>query len=301
MNHLMKGVLLILLGYLCNALMSVCAKTLVHTVPMTTIVMFQYWAAALLTLPAIIKNGLSTIKTERLGLMLLRCSTGITSFLALFFSIKYLPLVNSVLLQNTYPLFLPIVIWLWLRQAIPKKIWASILIGFLGIILILKPNATIIHPAAIIGLLGGVVSAVSVTCIALLKKTEPTQRILFYTFLPGAILMTPFLFHDVTHLTFPIIIALIGVGSFLYLAQMFIAMSFHYAKASVLAPFCYSAVVFSGLLGWLFWDDVPDSIGFLGIGLVSIGGIITIVLEQRSKKMEISAADEALENTKAKI
>lgn len=283
-NNLTKGIGMALLGYLAIALMSSCGKTVAsHQVPTSTIVFFQYSISLLLTLPTIFKQGISSLKTNHLGLMLLRCLTGLTSSAALFCAINYIPLVNAVLLQNTAPLFVPIIIWLWLRKTINRQLWWGIMVGFIGVIFILKPNAQIIHPASFIGLTAGILSSISLVSISLLKQTEPTNRILFYSFFPSSLIMLPLALMHPIHFTWPIIAGLIGVGIFMYLSQMLITMAFHYGKTTILAPMCYSVVVFSGLLGWLFWHHVPDWINGIGIALVCAGGIITIALEQRSK------------------
>lgn len=285
-----KALMLSLLGYFSIALMSVCAKMLAN-LPTATVVFFQFGIAFLLTLPLVYKDGLTSLKTSQPWQLLIRALSGLFSMCAMFFAIKYIPLVNAVLLQNTVPLFVPLIVWLWLHKTINSKLWFSLLIGFLGIMLILKPNAAILNPAALIGLSAGFLSAISFVAVGVLKKTEPTNRILFYCFLIGSLVTCPMVIIKWQPLDFSQLLLLCGVGIFMYLAQIFITHAFQYAQASTLAPLNYLTVAFSGLLGWAIWGHIPDMFTFVGIMLVCLGGVVSITIEQRAKVINAAALE----------
>jgi len=58
-------------------------------------------------------------------------------------------------------------------------------------------------------------------------------------------------------------------------SQLLIILAYHYARPAVIAPFNYSVVVFSGLIGWLAWHNVPGRLALVGIALVAVGGILS--------------------------
>jgi hypothetical protein len=79
------------------------------------VLFFQFLLALILTLPSIYRQGISSLKTNRPGLIMLRCITGLLSMYAFFTAIKHIPVVNAVLLQNTLPIFKGGLYYSWSR------------------------------------------------------------------------------------------------------------------------------------------------------------------------------------------
>lgn len=271
-----------ILGYLSLSLMGACAKEL-SQIPTATVVFFQFSISWLLTLPSLYQSGWVRLKTDYPFKMLIRALSGLLSVSAMFYAVKHIPLVNAVLLQNTAPLFVPLIVRIWLQKQMDSKLWYSVVIGFFGVILILQPNSAFFSHTALIGLLAGLFSGISFVAIGILKKTEPTARILFYTFLIGSLVTFPLMLIHWQPLNVRDIILLIAVALFMYLSQVFITHAFAHARATTLAPLNYLAVAFSGILGWIIWNHVPDELSFIGIILVCCGGVISIMIEQRRK------------------
>lgn len=277
-HHIFKGVALSLLGYLFMALMSACAKGL-GEFPMPTLIFFQSILSLILTIPHLLRGEAKGIKTKHPFLILIRCAAGFMSILMMFYAINHIPLVTAVLLQNTTPLFVPIVMLVGLGQFIPYKLWSGLLLGFIGVILILQPHINTLNIAVLIGLSAGIFSAISFVTVSLLKSTEPTNRILFYYFFLSILVTTPFVITHWKSINLQQGLLFVGLGCFMYFGQMLVTHAYQYSKASTLAPLTYSGVVFAGLLNWILWHHTPDLLSFVGIVLVIFGGIITIVLE----------------------
>jgi drug/metabolite transporter (DMT)-like permease len=68
---------------------------------------------------------------------------------------------------------------------------------------------------------------------------------------------------------------LAGIGGCMASSQLLIILAYHYARPAVIAPFNYSVVVFSGLIGWLVWQNVPGWLALVGVVLVAVGGILS--------------------------
>ncbi len=279
--NLIKGTTMCVLGYLCIALMGAFVKAVPASIPTLTVLFFQNLICLILTLPTVFKHGVKTLKTEHPLLHLTRDIAGLLSFFTLFLVIRYMPLVDGMLLQNAAPLWIPFVVWFWIRSKVPNHAWWGIGIGLAGIILIIHPGAEIIKPQILIGLLSGIFLAISLVAIRRLRLTDPTYRVLFYYFLLGSIILLPLVIANWVALNLQILLLLVGVGVLMYLGQMLITHSFLHAKASVLGSISYTAILFSGLLGWLIWQEIPDWMSLGGMILVIGGGLITIILEQR--------------------
>src|SRR5207248_726636 len=128
----------------------------------------------------------------------------------------------------------------------------------------------------LIALAAGLFSALALVATNKLAETEPPVRILVYNFGFSTLLLIPLCIWAWKPLTRRNWLLLIGVGVFYALTQYLIIRAYRYASATELSPFNYSVVIFSGLLGWIFFGNVPDTIALLGTALICAGGILSI-------------------------
>ncbi|MEO6829253.1 MAG: DMT family transporter [Acidobacteriaceae bacterium] len=268
------GGFLIVVAFFCVAVMSALGKAAAH-VPTGTIVFFQNFISLLLFLPWILRHGLGSVKTSRTGLHILRALAGLFSQVFMFVAVKRMPLMDAVLLSNSAPLFIPLITWAWLKDKISSMVWASLLIGFLGVVLILKPTTALAsNPIALIATAAAIFSAFALVTVNRLSTTETTERILFYYFLISSIAAAPFAAVKWNNPSGREWLYLAGIGIFMAAGQLLIILAYRQASAGRIAPFNYSVVVFSGLIGWLVWNNKPDALTFLGIVLVTAGGVL---------------------------
>ncbi len=269
------GGFLIVVAFFCVAVMSAFGKAAV-AVPTGTIVFFQNFISLLLFLPWVFRHGVGSVKTSRTWLHILRALAGLLSQALMFVAVKKMPLMDAVLLSNSAPLFIPLITWAWLKQRIGGVVWASLIVGFVGVVLILKPTAALVsNPIALIATSAAVFSAFALVTVNRLSTTETTERILFYYFLISSIASAPFTIAEWRAPTQREWIFLGGVGIFMAAAQLLIILAYRQASAGRIAPFNYSVVVFSGLIGWLVWKNAPDMLSLVGILLVTLGGIVS--------------------------
>ncbi|HET9088633.1 MAG TPA: DMT family transporter [Acidobacteriaceae bacterium] len=272
------GGLLIVIAFLCVAIMSALGKAATQ-VSTATIVFFQNSVSLLLFLPWALRHGTGPLKTSRIGLHVLRACGGLLSQVLMFAAVKKMPLMNAVLLTNSAPLFIPLITWAWLKEKITGIVWASLLIGFAGVILILKPSPSLLtNPAALIATSAAVFSAFALVTVNRLSTTETTQRILFYYFLISSVVTAPFvlfdgsIFHQMPGKDW---LDLTGIGIFMAASQLLIILAYRHASAGRIAPFNYSVVIFSGLIGWIVWKNEPGLLSLAGVVLVTVGGILS--------------------------
>jgi drug/metabolite transporter (DMT)-like permease len=278
------AVLYILIAFLFVSIMSALGKAMGETSP-GLLVFFQNSVALLVFTPWFLRNGISALKTKRLGLHLLRATSGLLSQGFMFEALKSLPLMSAVLLSNSAPLFIPLIAWTWLKQKSGPNVWLSLIIGFIGVIFILRPGAsTLENPSALVPLVASILSAFALLSVNQLSKSESTEKILFYYFLISTLLTAPYLFISKIHFNLPHIAFLTGIGLSMAISQLMIILAYRHSSASQVAPFNYSVVIFSGLLGWIFWNDHPTLFSLIGVILVSIGGILSTKLSPASAR-----------------
>jgi drug/metabolite transporter (DMT)-like permease len=268
------GAALIVAAFLLVAIMSALGKS--ASVSTSAIVFFQNFISLLLFLPWVLHHGVTELKTKHLLLHGVRGLGGVLSQALMFIAILKMPLMNTVLLSNSAPLFIPLIAWIWLREKVTISTAISVAIGFIGVLLILKPGPDLLrNPAALVATAAALCSAIALVTVNRLSTTEPTDRILFYYFVTASLLTAPFLpfgWHSPTGWQW---LVLIGIGMCQAASQLLIILAYRYAKPGRIAPFNYSVVVFSGLIGWIVWHDHPDALALVGVLLVSGGGIFT--------------------------
>jgi drug/metabolite transporter (DMT)-like permease len=269
------GGLLIVFGFLCIAIMCALVKA-VTDVPTSTIILFQNSVGLLFIGPWILSRGTGEVKTSRLWLHTLRAGSGVMSQVLMFIALKKIPLMDAVLLGNSSPLFIPMVAWLALKEKIGGVVWVSLIAGFIGIIFILNPSpGSLCNGSALLAISAAGFSAVALVTVNCLSKTETAVGILIHYFLFSSLLALPFAVAGWRVLSDREWACLTGIGVLMAAAQVFIVLAYRYASAERIAPFNYSVVVFSGLIGWLAWKEVPGLLSGVGVLLVCAGGIIT--------------------------
>jgi drug/metabolite transporter (DMT)-like permease len=275
-HHLGRGVALIVTGFLWAAIMGAVTKAL-HGVPPLLTLFFQYAVAFLCFVPSGLRMGLPNLRTSHLGLQIFRSLAGSACQLLFFFSLASLPLLDASLLSNSAPLFIPIVVWMWWRKPVSRTVVLSLLIGLIGVVLTIHPGPRLLHdPAALLALGSGILSAVALVATNRLAETDPPSRTLFYNFGVSTVLLIPVAATVWTPLPARAWLMLLSVGVLYALTQWFIILAYRYASATELSPFNYSVVAFSGILGWIFFSNVPGPAAIAGTLLIAAGGILSI-------------------------
>lgn len=168
----------------------------------------------------------------------------------------------------------------------------SIFIGFAGIACLLEVEFSVLHWILLVGVLTGVLQAISVVAIRRLSESEPVARILFYYTLIGTLITFPVAQHYFSMLTVNNILFLLCVGMTTFIAQYLIAFSLRFAHASTLGPTCYFSVLFSGFLDWMIWHDRPTTMAIIGMSLVVLSGFALVYLS-RSRVRQICPEEES--------
>ena len=277
-RQLLYGIVLIVAAFFCVAVMSAFGKG-ASSVSTATISFFQSFISLLLFLPWTLRHGLSDLRTTQFPLHVARALSGLLSQVLYFWAVKEMSLIDAVLLVNAAPLFIPLVAWCWNRTPITPAVALSLLAGFVGVVLIIKPGPELLdQPGALIALSAALFSAIALVSVNKLSGQNRPDTILFYYFFIASVATLPFAIANWSRRRSREWGLLLGVGVFMALAQLLIILAYQHATASQIAPFNYSVVIFSGLIGWVVWGNTLDWISAIGIALVCAGGILSILL-----------------------
>ena len=267
-----------LLAALLFAFSGVVIKLLSEEASNEMIVFFRQLFALLFLLPVIIgRRGRSSLKTHhRTPLYLLRTFASLAAMYCLVYAIKYLPLVDALLLSYTRALFMPLIVFLWFGKKPPGYVWWGLIVGFAGVACILKPSNQVFDMAALIGLASGLFGAVAFSAVRRLTKTEfPTKIMLYYMVLSIPITAVPLATSWVSlNAKFWLGLLLLGFIGVIY--QYTLTKAYEHAKGPQVASVLYSTVVFAAFFDWILWKEAIDGYAFLGIGAIIAGSLIAL-------------------------
>jgi drug/metabolite transporter (DMT)-like permease len=279
--HIVKGSLFAIFAFFCMATFGVLTKIASSSSDPIWVSFITYCVAALTTSLFILPQGWVGIKSTRYRYLFARGLIGTSASFLYMLSMHYIPIINSTLLFNTAPIFIPLLTVGILKISIPKRIWVAVLIGFIGIVVIIRPHGDILtEPGNLIGLASGAALAIAYLLMKYLTATETGLRIIFYYFWIGVLMQMPLLWlaSKYPSLESSLIAALCGLT--LMTAELSLIRAYRYASASAVGVYQYGAVAFVAIYGWLIWSQSPGILDFVGILLVCAAGIFIITSSQ---------------------
>lgn len=275
-DNLKRGAAYMIASGLLFAAVGVSVRLLSASLPNEMVVFFRGLLGLAALLPLLWHRGLGSLQTRRLGGHVARGLSGLAAMYCYFYAIAHLPLAEATLLNYSTPLFVPFMALFWLRERFPPRLWAGIVVGFVGILLVLRPELELFTPVALVGLASGMLAALSMVSIRHLTRTEPAFRIVFYFSLTCTVgSAVPLLWSWQTP-DASLWLLLLAMGTTASLGQLLLTRAYARAPAAQVGPFSYATVVFAAVAGWALWGEVPDALSFTGAALVCLGGILTI-------------------------
>ena len=204
-------------------------------------------------------------------------------------AVRHLPLAETHALFATFPLMATAIAALFLKEPVGIRRWSAIVVGLLGVIIILRPGAAVIAPAALIALLCAFMFAGYQVITRLVSKYDDSETSVTYMAVVGLIAMTalgPFFWKtpDAEGWKWLLLLALTAaLGHFLLIKAL------EFAPASLLQPFNFTLLVFASTVGYFAFGDVPDMWTVLGAIVIVGSGIYTV---HRERKRGIKPPDQ---------
>ena len=270
-----KGVLWMLIATFFFALMGTFVKLGSENFTTTELVFYRS-LISLFFIMSIMRWNKVSYSSNYIRLHLTRSSIGFISLLFFFYAIKHLPLSTAISLNYTSPLFLGLLMPLILRRKIKRWLFLAVAIGFIGVFFILKPTfENQNYFAGLVGLISGVGAAMAylfVTQLGQLK--EPDLRTIFYftlisTFCSGIMM----LFDEIHNIQFKYILILFGLGVSATIAQIAITKAYRVGNTLGNAGLSYLTIIFSTIIGVVWFGEFINWQTAFGILLIIISGI----------------------------
>lgn len=278
------GTMLATLAFASLAIINALVKEVAHTTPIAIIIFYQSLFCLLAVIPVILFQGLEKLKTSRIGIHFIRAAAGTGAWIGLFMAITLMPLADAVLLTYSAPIWIPLIAWVLHRRKARRMVWVAVCIGFVGIALVLHPTTSTFNWGAPIALCAAILLALALLSIRWLNKTEPDVRILFYFFFLSTLFIFPIALLNWQIPSPSSWIYLLGIGGLLLVSQIFLIAAYKYASAVTLAPIIYTIILFTALINWMVWHQIPSLIEILGMILIILGGLITMNVSSSSNE-----------------
>src|SRR6266851_5723244 len=290
MNRQILGMLSVAAGVSVFSVQDVIVKFLSATYPVHQIVVVRSVVALPILLAVTLIEDGGKFRMHRLGLHALRGLVLYASYTAYYLALASLTLANTVALTFTVPFFVPI-----LGERVAARSWVAIGVGFLAVLLIVRPDAGLVEPASLLPIASALAYAVSALLARRLGTTEGGGAMAFSATViygvAGAVtaltlagieseanahasirfLFNPWVWPGALDLSLLALCGLIAAFGFFFLGQ-----GYRLAKANIAAPFEYVALPWSVLWGYLFFGSIPDATMIVGASAIAGAGFYTL-------------------------
>jgi drug/metabolite transporter (DMT)-like permease len=267
--------------------MIVCIRALAGRLPAGDMAFYRAAFGLALMLPFLLGGGAARARqrlaTRRLGLYLLRAALTYAAIVSWFYAVTKIPLAEAIALNTTIPIFTTALAALVLGERVGVARWASVVAGFAGALVMLRPGLAAVSVAALAALGSAVLYAGAGICVKLLARTEPAGRIVFYMNLLVAIAAAgPFVVEGVAPrlADLPLILAIGAAGTLAHYCQ---SHAMKRADASFVAPFDFLRLPLGAVAGYALFADRVDPWIWPGAALVFAGVLMLARAEARRR------------------
>lgn len=254
-------------------LMAVCIRLASKQQHAFEIAFFRNLFGLVFTLPLLWQHGLGILKTEKLPLYLFRCFIGTIGMMSGFWALVHLPLAQAVAIAYSTPLFVTIgAVWV-LGEVVRVRRWAAVVIGFIGVIILLRPGTDTFTGASLVALLAALMSASVAISIKFLARTEKPDAIVIFTTLlwvPMSLIPALMVWQTPTGITW---LWLVLCGLFGTSAHMCWTRALQLGDASMLTPISFLQVLVVGAFGYWLFDEAIDRYTFIGALIIFASNI----------------------------
>ena len=280
-SNILKGIFCIIIAGFGFALMSLFVK-LSGDLPSMQKGFFRNIIAVFISSIPLIKHWkVINIPKNKTGWLVLisRSVFGTIGLVLNFYAISHISLADSSIIQKLSPFIIIILSYIFFKEEMTRFQVLSIIIAFIGIILIIKPSGNdIISMGALAALLGALCAGIAYTCVRYLGTHNVSgEFIIFFFSLLSTILLLPYLIFDYRVMTMYQVSMLILAGASATIGQYGVTFAYKYAAAKNISVFDYSQVLFSGILGFIFFSELPDLQSLIGYIIVISVGIILVI------------------------
>ncbi len=287
-RNLLLGVLFICMSGLTSPLMNGFAKLLGQDYSSLQVSWARAFGHVMFMLIAFVPRfGLRMLRTRRLGKHLIRSSSLFVSNLVYFVAIGFIPIGKAASINMIGPLLVAALAWPMLRERTTPARVIAVAVGFLGVLVIIRPGTEVFHWAAILVIFSALTNGFYQIFTREIADTEAPETNAIYSSIVGAfgmLLVLPFIWRTPASLADLAMFCSLGVlGA---ISHYFVALALGFAPANIVTPFQYVQMLGSVLVGYLIFGDLPDALTWLGAAIVLGSGLYVGWTQTRRRSLD---------------
>lgn len=258
------------------------------------VVFLRNVAGILFFLPWFLQAGFGVLKTARIGAFGLRSLFGFASMLSWFYAVSVLPLADAVALNFTAPIFGTILAIVVLQEVVGIRRGAAMIVGFIGAMIILRPGLTELSVGSYSAIFSAVTMACSMTMVKLLSRSENTAAMVALNqilIIPMSLIPAIFVWETPT---VEQLVAILIIGLLATIGHLCFTKAYTLADASIVMPFDFFRLIFSALIGFIFFMQEPDLFTYIGAAIIFASSIYIAIREARVSNARNNAKDKEI-------
>ena len=277
------GILFAILAFFSFSILDAIQKTAVIYHSIFQLLLIKYLFTLFLSLfESQRKKNYVFYKTNNFRLQITRGLLSLIESGCFVLAFRYISLVDAHSVGGLTPVIVVALSAIILKEKVSAKIWIAIFIGFVGVLIILRPTSSIFDPKALLPLIAAFVLGLYQIITKKVSKNDSNETSLFYTSIIGLIIMSLLAFKFWTPINGYSYIMFVGIGIFFSLGLYLQIIALSKARASIIQPFHYTLIFWAIIFGYIFYNDVPDMFTIFGAIIITCSGIF--VLNQSSKE-----------------
>jgi drug/metabolite transporter (DMT)-like permease len=284
----MRGIVLMCLSTIAFSIMHGLVRFVSEVLPPFQIAFFRNIFGLAFLLPLLMRSRFAILRTKQIGLHALRGVINMAAMLMFFTALAISPIAKVTALGFTAPIFMAILAVLVLGERFRIYRWSAIILGFVGMLIILRPGLVAIDTGALLVIGSAGLWAVAMIIIKIQSRTESSLTIVAYMgiFLgvfsigPAVWVWQPF---GLQTLGFMVLIGLFGS-----IAQMAISESLKETDSTALMPFDFLKLIWTAMIGVWFFSEIPDVYTWIGATIIFLSGLFIAIRERTIQRQRVA-------------
>ena len=286
MNYKSKetiGIIFAIIAYFSFSILDAIQKSAVLYYSIFQLMFVKYTFVLLLSiLEARRSKKINFYKTNNFKLQIIRSLLSILESACFVLSFKYLSLANAHSIGALAPIIIVVLSVFILNEKVSIKTWVAIFMGFIGVLIIIRPASDVFSLKSLIPLLAAFFLGLYQIATKKISEYDTPEVSLFYSSLVGIFITSIMAFYFWQPVNINSLIFFLPIGLFFSLGIYFQILALNNAKASIIQPFHYTLIFWAIIFGYFFYDDLPDLYTIIGALIITVSGIF--VINQKSRR-----------------
>lgn len=288
-----RGLMLMSAGFFAFAACDVQAKVLAEHLHPAQVVWFRQFGLFVGVVILLALKGPHILRSRLPFLQIARGLTAIGSAVFFVLAVRHVPLADATAVTFIAPFLVTLLGAIVLREPVGPRRWAAVAVGFVGMLVVIRPGMGVFHPAILFIVVAALFFSTRQVLSRSLAGLDSVPTTVAYTSITATLILSvtlPFVWQNLTSPTLWAVA--VGLAVTAGLGEVLVIRALDIAQASVVAPMQYSLIIWSTFYGFVVFGDLPDGWTFVGCAIIVASGLYTLHRERlnaRAKRQSAAA------------